>query len=52
MHAIYEDKEIALKTMILANVNSVSLGQNGKGLTLNVAGIGPISLDQVRQISI
>lgn len=52
VHAIYEDKEIALKTMILANVNSVSLGQNGKGLTLNVAGIGPISLDQVRQISI
>ncbi|WP_131775161.1 flagellar hook assembly protein FlgD [Legionella cincinnatiensis] len=52
VHAIYEDKEIALKTMILANVNSVSLGQNGEGLTLNIAGIGPISLDQVRQISV
>ncbi|KTD61455.1 flagellar basal body rod modification protein FlgD [Legionella santicrucis] len=52
VHAIYEDKEIALKTMILANVNSVSLGQNGEGLTLNVAGIGPISLNQVRQISV
>ncbi|AUH72506.1 flagellar hook assembly protein FlgD [Legionella sainthelensi] len=52
VHAIYEDKEIALKTMILANVNSVSLGQHGEGLTLNVAGIGPISLNQVRQISV
>lgn len=52
VHAVYEDKEVALKTMILANVNSVSLGQNGEGLTLNVAGIGPISLDQVRQISV
>ncbi|HHF7366414.1 TPA: flagellar hook assembly protein FlgD [Legionella bozemanae] len=52
VHAVYGGKEVSLKTMTSANVDSVSLGQNGEGLKLNVAGIGPISLDQVRQISV
>lgn len=52
VHAIYDGKEVVLKTLILANVDSVSLGQNGEGLKLNVAGIGPISLDRVKQISV
>ncbi|WP_454783917.1 flagellar hook assembly protein FlgD [Legionella sp. WA2024007413] len=52
VHAVYGGQEVSLKTMTSTNVDSVSLGQNGEGLKLNVAGIGPISLDQVRQISV
>ncbi|KTD06509.1 flagellar basal body rod modification protein FlgD [Legionella gratiana] len=51
-YAVYEGKDMPLQTLILVNVNSVSLGQNGEGLKLNVAGIGSISLDRVRQISV
>lgn len=52
VHGTYMGREVALRTMTSANVDSVSLGQNGEGLKLNVAGIGPISLDQVRQITV
>ncbi|WP_298625448.1 flagellar hook assembly protein FlgD [uncultured Legionella sp.] len=48
----YDGKEVALKTMTSANVDSVSLGQNGEGLKLNVSGVGSISLDKVRQITV
>lgn len=51
VHATYMGREIAFNTMTSANVDSVSLGQNGDGLKLNVAGVGPVSLDQVRQIT-
>lgn len=47
----YGGKEVALYTMTSANVDSVSLGQNGEGLKLNVSGIGAVSLDQIRQIT-
>ncbi|MFC3907757.1 flagellar hook assembly protein FlgD [Legionella dresdenensis] len=47
----YGGQEVALKTLVAANVDSVSLGQNGDGIKLNVAGVGSVSLDQVRQIS-
>ncbi|TAL58761.1 MAG: flagellar hook assembly protein FlgD [Legionella sp.] len=52
VHGTYEGEEKSLKTMTSANVDSVSLGQNGEGLKLNVAGVGSISLDQVRQITV
>ena len=52
VHAVDGGKDVSLKTMTFANVDSVSLGQNGEGLKLNVAGIGPVSLDQIRQISV
>ena len=48
----YGGKEVSVKTMTSANVDSVSLGQNGEGLKLNVAGLGSLSLDQVKQISV
>lgn len=48
----YSGQEVALKTMTSANVDSVSLGQNGEGLKLNVAGIGSVYLNEVRQISV
>jgi len=38
-----------ISTLVSANVNSVSISKAGK-LTLNVAGIGPMALDQVRQV--
>lgn len=52
VHGTYGGQEVSLKTMTSANVDSVSLGQNGEGLKLNVAGIGPVGLDQVRQITV
>lgn len=52
VRAVSDDKEILLKTMAVANVDSVSFSQNGEGLKLNVAGVGPVLLDQVRQISV
>lgn len=42
-------EKVFLKTMILANVNSVSLGER---LKLNVSGVGPVLLEQVRQITV
>ena len=47
----YQGQEVALKTMTAANVDSVSLGQNGEGVKLNVAGIGSVSLNDVKQIT-
>lgn len=52
VHAKYMGKEVAFRTMTSANVDSVSLGQNGDGLKLNVAGVGAVSLDQVKQITV
>lgn len=48
--AICQQQKVSIDTMTLANVDSVSLGHNGAGLRLNVAHIGPIALDQVKQI--
>lgn len=44
------EEKIPLKTMTLANINSVSLGKNRSNLRLNVAGIGSLPLNQVYQI--
>jgi flagellar basal-body rod modification protein FlgD len=52
VNANYGGQTGALQTMVQANVDSVSLGQNGDGLKLNVAGIGPVSLSDVQQISV
>jgi flagellar basal-body rod modification protein FlgD len=52
VHGTYMGREVAFKTMTSANVDSVSLGQNGEGLKLNVAGVGAVALDQVRQITV
>ncbi|KTC94180.1 flagellar hook assembly protein FlgD [Legionella erythra] len=47
----FQGQEVALKTMVAANVDSVNLGQNGEGVRLNVAGIGSVALSDVRQIT-
>lgn len=44
-------KKIALKTLIIANVNGVSLGQKSDEIRLNIAGVGNVFLDQVEFIS-
>ncbi|KTD16273.1 flagellar hook assembly protein FlgD [Legionella jordanis] len=51
VNGVYSGKEVALKTMTAANVDSVSLGQNGEGVKLNVAGIGSVSLSDVKEIT-
>jgi flagellar basal-body rod modification protein FlgD len=47
-----QGKEVFINTMTSANIDSVSLGQHGEGLKLTVSGIGAITLDEVRQVSI
>lgn len=48
----YENQEVGIKTLTAANVDSVSLGFNGEGFRLNVAGIGSVPLYEVRQVTI
>jgi flagellar basal-body rod modification protein FlgD len=45
-----DGKPTQLNTYLSANVNSVTLG-NGGGLTLNLAGVGAVNLNDVKQIS-
>lgn len=46
----YLGKPVAYETLVETRVESVTLGQGGQGLTLNVSGNGTISFDQVRQV--
>jgi len=48
--AIIAGKEEALSTNFAAPVNSVTLGKNGGPMTLNVAGIGDMTMDKVKEI--
>jgi len=43
-------EQIGLATSVSANVNSVTLG-NGGAITLNLAGIGPVSIEDVKQFN-
>ena len=45
---VYDGKEIALKTLTSANIDSVSLSKHGEGLKLNVSGVGMVPYDQVQ----
>lgn len=47
----YMGKGVALNTITKASVDSVSIGQNGEGVRLNVAGIGSVSLNDIREIT-
>lgn len=40
----------ALDTLVTARVDSVTMARNGQGITLNVAGIGPVALANVKQV--
>ena len=48
--ATYQGETKGLYTLLPANVDSVTLGQNGGELMLNLAGIGSIGLSQVQII--
>lgn len=48
--ATYPDGTKGLYTMLPANVDSVTLGQNGGELMLNLAGLGAVPLSQVQII--
>lgn len=52
VHCTYAGKEEQLVTSTTSRVNSVSLGQNGEGLRLNVDGMGSVLLKDVKQISL
>lgn len=51
VNGVYQGQEVALKTMTTANVDSISIGQNGEGIRLNIAGIGAVPLSEVREIT-
>jgi flagellar basal-body rod modification protein FlgD len=48
--ATQNGKTEAVKTALSANVNSVTIGENGK-LILNLAGMGAVEADQVKQFN-
>lgn len=48
--ASIDGKPTQLDTSLSANVNSVTIGANG-ALTLNLAGLGPVALDDVKQFN-
>lgn len=48
--ATYQGETKGLYTLLPANVDSVTLGQNGGELMLNLAGVGSIALSQVQVI--
>jgi flagellar basal-body rod modification protein FlgD len=48
--ATYADGTKGLYTLLPANVDSVTLGQNGGELMLNLAGIGSVGLSKVQVI--
>ncbi len=48
--ASYGNENKGLYTLLPANVDSVTLGQNGGELMLNLAGIGSIGLSKVQII--
>ncbi len=48
--ADYGDETVALQTLTTARVDSVSIGSDGRGLTLNLEGLGPVSFNDVKQI--
>lgn len=47
--ATVDGKPVQLNTYLASNVNSVTLG-SGNAMTLNVAGIGPVSISDVKEI--
>jgi flagellar basal-body rod modification protein FlgD len=44
------DTTTAMKTSLPANVDSVTLGQNGGEMTLNLAGVGSIGISKVQAV--
>lgn len=43
-------KEYGINTLMASNVDSISMLPGGQGVLVNVAGIGPMSLSDIRQI--
>ncbi|MFQ5488973.1 MAG: flagellar hook assembly protein FlgD [Gammaproteobacteria bacterium] len=48
--ALYDGKSVALETFVAAQVESVAVGGNGQGVTLNLAGQGGIDLSNVKRV--
>jgi len=48
--ALLDEKTKSLETMVIAPVESVTLGRNGQPMKMNVANIGERTMDQIREI--
>ena len=48
--AIFDGEATSLETMVVAPVESVTLGRNGQQMKLNIAGVGTRAIDAVREI--
>tara|TARA_R110002167_G_scaffold9806_6_gene45335 strand:+ start:15340 stop:16014 length:675 start_codon:yes stop_codon:yes gene_type:complete len=49
--ALWEGEYVPVQAYLGRNVDSVSLGQNGVGMKINIAG-GSVTLDQIKQIGV
>lgn len=47
---LIDGQSFALDTLIASKVDSVTMGRNGQGITLNVSGVGPVALANVKQV--
>lgn len=50
VNAVVDGQSTALNTFMAARVDSVTLGRNGQGTVLNLAGQGAVDLTEVREI--
>lgn len=48
--ALFNGETTSLKPMVIASVESVTLGRNGEQMKLNVAGVGAYSMSDVKEI--
>ncbi len=49
-NAVIDGTNTGLASLIRSHVESVTLGRGGSGITLNVAGAGPVSFSEVQEI--
>ena len=49
VNAVLGGETVALDTLTAAQVESVTLGQGGTGMQLNLAGLGSVPLSEVRE---
>lgn len=48
--ALYQGQPLALETMVSTRVESVTLGRAQGGLTLNLTGVGPVAMSDIREL--
>jgi flagellar basal-body rod modification protein FlgD len=50
VNAVLDGETVALDTLTAAQIESVTLGQGGAGMQLNLAGLGSVGLSEIKQL--